>query len=181
MEQGSRKYKEIVEILRNSKPQLNSTADIEFEVMKRVSKVGKPLLNLSDVIDFIFGWVYIGWVRRSFITASLAVVMIFVWQQGVILKRIDLLSRQVIISTDGSFLNSSAEVEKGMMMYKLAGRRISSQNQVFSERQINELLDSVRKLQAKYKDLLNMINEDPELKKLIEKKILEDNRLKTKI
>ena len=37
------------------------------------------------------------------------------------------------------------------------------------------------RLQIKYKDLENLIEQDPELKKLIEKKLIENNRTKTKL
>lgn len=47
-----------------------------------------------------------------------------------------------------------------------------------SEKQMKELLESVNELQIKYKDLENLIEEDPELKKLIEKKLIENNRTK---
>ncbi|MDO9339669.1 MAG: hypothetical protein Q7T72_03985 [Bacteroidales bacterium] len=47
-----------------------------------------------------------------------------------------------------------------------------------SEKQMKELLESVNKLQIKYKDLENLIEEDPELKKLIKKKLIENNRTK---
>ena len=43
---------------------------------------------------------------------------------------------------------------------------------------MKELLESVNELQIKYKDLENLIEEDPELKKLIEKKLIENNRTK---
>lgn len=47
-----------------------------------------------------------------------------------------------------------------------------------SEKQMKELLESVNELQIKYKDLENLIEEDPELKKLIKKKLIENNRTK---
>ena len=46
---------------------------------------------------------------------------------------------------------------------------------------MNELLESVNELQIKYKDLEKLIEEDPELKKLIEEKLIENNRTKIKL
>ena len=43
---------------------------------------------------------------------------------------------------------------------------------------MKELLESVNELQIKYKELENIIEGDPELKKLIEKKLIENNRTK---
>jgi hypothetical protein len=181
MEQESEKYKKVLEILRNSKPVLNSTDDIENEVIKRISKVKKQGLNLLNIIDFLFGWVYIGWVRNGLITASVLLVMFFIWQQSIILNRIDLLSRQTIIENGETISNSASEVERGIMMYKLSGRRLPSHNIIISDRQMKQLLDSVYDLQTKYKDLIKLIEDDPELKSSIEKKLKEHNQQKTKI
>ena len=43
---------------------------------------------------------------------------------------------------------------------------------------MKELLESVNELQVKYKDLEKLIEEDPELKKMIERKMEENNRTK---
>ena len=64
------------------------------------------------------------------------------------------------------------------MMYRLSGHRFPSQNITISEKQLNQLLESVNELQLKYNDLKNLIEDDTELKKLIEKKLIENNRAK---
>ncbi len=181
MEQESGKYKKVLEILRNSKPVLNSTEDIENEVIKRILKVNKHGLNLLNIIDFLFGWVYIGWIRNGLITASVLLVMFFIWQQSIILNRIDFLSRQTIIENAETISNPASEVERGIMMYKITGRRLPSHNLTISEKQMNQLLDSVYELQVKYKDLIKLIEDDPELKSSIEKKLKDHNQQKTKI
>jgi hypothetical protein len=62
------------------------------------------------------------------------------------------------------------------MVYRNSGMRFPSKNITISERQMKELIESVNELQLKYKDLENLIEEDPELKKMIEKKLIENNR-----
>jgi hypothetical protein len=181
MKPESEKYNKVLNILRNSNPILKSTKDIEKEVIKRISMSKQPGCNLTDVIDFLFGWVYIGWVRRSLVTASVFLVLVFVWQQGVMLKQINFLSRQIIV-TGGETVNSPArQVEKLLMRYKSSGRSFPSQSITISEKQMKELLDSVNDLKIKYKDLMNLIEEDPELKKYIENKLIENNRSKIKL
>ncbi|MBE3094131.1 MAG: hypothetical protein IMZ52_03800 [Actinobacteria bacterium] len=176
MENG--KYIKVLNILRKSKPVLGSTDDIEKEVIKRIARVHQSRLNLSEVIDFLFGWVYIGWVRRSLITASIVLVLVFVYQQGVILKQINYLSRQTIV-IDGETTSTPAyEIDKMIMTYKLSGRRFPSQSITISDKQMKQLLESVNELQVKYNDLKNLIEDDPELKKLIEKKLIENSRTK---
>jgi len=177
----SEKYKKVLDILRNSKPVLNSTDEIENEVIKRISRVRVQGPDFQSIIDFLFGWVYIGWVRNGLVTASVLLVMFFIWQQSIILKRIDIISRQTIIENTEVSSTPASEVERGIMIYKLSGRKLPSRNLTISEKQMNQLLDSVNALQTKYKDLIKLIEDDPELKSSIEKKMKEHNQQKTKI
>jgi hypothetical protein len=181
MKAESEKYKKVLNILRKSKPVLNSTDDIEREVINRISATHQSEFNLSEVIDFLFRWIYIGWVRRILITASVVMVFVFVWQQGVILKRIDLLSRQTVVIDKGNVSSSAGEIEKVLTMYMNSGWKFPSKTITISEKQMKEVLDSIKELQTKYKDLKNLIEEDPELKNYIEQKLIENNRKKIKL
>jgi hypothetical protein len=181
MESESEKFKKVINILRNSKPVLRSTEDIESEVIRKILKAHQSEVVLSDIIDFLFGWVYVSWVRRSLIAASVFLVMIFVWQQSVILKQINFLSRQVIVSNGEYMPASSDRIEKRLMSYKISDRMFTSKSITISEKQLEQLMESVNELQVKYKDLINLIEEDPELKKMIEKKLNENSNTKIKL
>lgn len=104
--------------------------------------------------------------------------MVFVYQQGILLKQMNYLSRQIIVTEGEVSFNPAVELEKKIMMYKLYGRRFSSQNITFSEKELNQLLESFNELQFKYEDLINMIEEDSDLKKYIEKKRIENSSTK---
>jgi hypothetical protein len=178
MNQENEKYSKVINILRNSKPMLESTEDIQNEVIKRITSVHPFVSALRGSLDFLFSWVYIGWVRRSLITASVALVAIFVYQQGVILKRIDFLSRQTIVIDKENYSERTDHAEKILMNYKNEVRKLPLGTITISEKQMNELIESVNELQHKYKDLEKLIEDDPEIKKLIEKKLNEINRTK---
>jgi hypothetical protein len=178
MKPESEKYNKVLNILRNSRPKLDSTEDIERAVISRIARAHQSKLNLSEIIDFLFGWVYIGWVRRSLITASVILVLVFVYQQSVILKRIDVISRQTVVTGKGTVSAPSDEIEKLLLVYKNSGRRFPSKTITISEKEMKDLLESVKELQIKYKDLENLIESDPELKKLIEKKLIENTHSK---
>ena len=178
MKAGSEKYDRVINLLRKSNPELDSTAGIERDVIRKISEIERSGINFSGVVDFLFGWVYIGWVRRSLIAASVVMVMIFVYQQGVILKRIDKISRQVVVSDKEIIPTIDDKIEKLLMVYKNSGRKFPSKTITISEGQMKELLESVKDLQSKYKDLEELIDGDPELKKLIEKKLTDSNRTK---
>jgi ABC-type bacteriocin/lantibiotic exporter with double-glycine peptidase domain len=176
MDQENEKYKKIVAALRDSKPVLQSTGDIEREVIRRIQKSNTFLSAISDTIEFIFSWVYIGWVRRSLIALSVALVLIFVYQQGTILKRIDILSRQIVIKNSANNSVSEDDIVKLLTIYKSSGKLPSSID--FSDKQINNIIKSMDELRIKYKDLEDLIENDPDLKKMIEEKLIESNRTK---
>ena len=89
-----------------------------------------------------------------------------------------MLSRQTVVIDKENVVTPSAEIERLLTIYKNSGGRFPSKTITISERQMKELLESVNELQIKYKDLENLIEGDPELKKLIEKKLIENNRTK---
>jgi ABC-type bacteriocin/lantibiotic exporter with double-glycine peptidase domain len=176
MDQENEKYKKIVNALRDSKPVMQTTGEIEREVIRRIQKRNPIMAAISDSVEFIFSWVYIGWVRRSLIALSIALVLIFVYQQGTIIKRIDILSRQIVIKNNSNNSISADEIEKLLTIYKSSGKLPSSFD--LSDKKINELIESMDELRVKYKDLEDLIENDAELKKIIEEKLIENNRTK---
>jgi hypothetical protein len=181
MKPDNENYKKLIRLLKDSEPVLNNPGDIEREVIRRISSK-RPFGSLvSDALEFLFGWVYIGWIRRTLITASLALVFVFIYQQAAILKRIDFLSRHTIVIDKNSLPGYTSEIERLLTDYRNSSLRFSKGDITFSEKQINELFDTINKLQVKYKDLESLIESDPELKKMIEKKLLDKGHSKNKL
>lgn len=181
MKEESVKYNKVLNILRKSKPELYSTEDIEREVIKRISKVNQSGLNLSELIDFLFSWIYIGWVRRSLVTASVFLVIIFVFQQSIMMKQITHLSRQIeSYERDASGVPGEYP-DRRMMLLRFSGKRFPFIKKANSDKQLKELFRAIDQLKKEYKKLDSMIKEDPELKKLIEKKLSEIDGNKIKL
>lgn len=176
MKEENDKYKRIMDLIKKSEPDFEEKDELENEVIRRISKKSRPGVNLNGILDFLFGWVYIGWVRRSLLTAAAALVILFVYQQGIILKQINFLSSQITV-TSGELKSDPTEIlEKSLLMYKLSGRKFPSKKISISEKDLKKLLDSVSELENKYKDLQGIIDNDPELKSYIEKKLEENSK-----
>jgi len=181
MTEDNDRYYRIVKILKNSRPDLTKPEEIENEVIGSIQRRNQRSGRISDFVESLFGWVYIGWVRRSLIGVSIVLVAIFVYQQAFIFRQVKDLSRRVVITGNESSAVSSSVLDKRLTLYKVSARLSPAGELRISESQMEELLDSYNDLQVKYKDLLRIIEEDPELKGYIENKLKEDKKYKPEI
>jgi hypothetical protein len=181
MEPVNENYKKVLEILKQSKPVLNSSVEIEENVMERISPMRKHKRDFAGLIDFVFGWTYITWVRRSLITASVFLVLVFVLQQGLLIMQINNLGRKIdSYEKDASGVNRE-EMSRRLLIFRLSDKRFPKLKKGGSDKQLEELFRSIDDLKAEYKDLHIMIEQDPELKKLIEQKLSEITESKVKL
>jgi len=181
MRAENEKYKKILNILKKSKPELKGIETIQENILHRIRATENRQKSFSDLIENIFAWIYIGWVRRSLVSASVILVLFFVYQQTMILKGVNNISKRAIISETGVLSVSKDEIGKQLMMLKFTGHRISSGDLEISEKELKQWLESYNELQGKYRDLLKIIDEDPVLKKYIEKKLAESKDKKSNL
>jgi hypothetical protein len=175
------RYKKMVEILRKSKPGMGQPEELEKEVISRIQRDSQNSGRVSDFIESFFGWVYIGWVRRSLVGAAVVLVALFVYQQAFIFRQVKNISKLVVITGNESAKVTSSELEKRLTLYKISTRLSPGEDLKLSGRQLEEFIDSYNDLQLKYKDLLRVIEEDPELKDYIENKLGQEKKYKPDI
>ncbi len=181
MKQENDRYDKIVKILKNSRPDLIKPEEIENEVIRRIQRYNQRSGRFSDFIESLFGWVYIGWVRRSLIGVSVVLVAIFVYQQAFIFRQVKNISKQIVITGNERSSVSSSVLDKRLTLYKMSARLSPAGEIRISESQLEELLDSYNDLQVKYKDLMRIIEGDPELKGYFEKKLKGERKYKPDI
>jgi hypothetical protein len=181
MEQEEDKYDALLKILRKAKPYLAGKRDIEDNVIERIEKIRKKDDKSISLFDYLFSWVYIEWVRKSLIAVSAFIVIFFVYQQSIILKRINALSNQSVSNENRLETGFPGNLEGKLLFYRLTGRKIKMERNAISEKEIEEFLESVNDLQEKYKDLIILIEKDPQLKKEVEKRMTEKHRKKFKL
>jgi len=182
MGKGNEKYDKVLEMLRKSEPTLTSADEIAEKVMKAISKRElKHSPDLSEVLDFMFSWNYNVWVRRSLITAAAVMVVVFIFQQGVILNQINQLSRQINNSGWNASSVSTRYLNNSTLMFRFKERLFPAGKTNVSDKKVEELLRSIDNLKKEYKNLHELIENDPELKRLIEKRLSEIDGSKTKL
>jgi hypothetical protein len=171
------KYLRVVTFLRSVKPRITGIDDFEETIVKRI-KSGIRQKSVPDVFEILFGWIYIRWIRYCMVTASVMLLILFIFQQTIILKGINNLNDRSIINGNGKVISSRDDFEEQVMILKLNSYRFSKGNLEIPEKQIEQLLESYTQLQDKYSDLIKMIEEDPVLKAYIDKKLNESQKKK---
>jgi hypothetical protein len=172
------KFERIIKLLRKSEPVLTGLNEIENEVMKRIEERRQTKSPGNALFNYLFGWAYIRWIRIGLIAASVLIVALFAYQQAMILKRINNLDRQTMLIENQMFNGTSNDLDGKLLFYEFTGRKIRSGNISLSQKQIELLIDSYGKLNSRYRDLLKLIDENPELKKYVEEKLNDINRKK---
>jgi hypothetical protein len=174
------KYEAITEILRKSKPLLPHPEIFEEKVIDKIREQKRKSMT-GRFIDHLFGWVFIGWVRNSLLSLSVIIISFFTIQQTLILKRINNLERQALYSVTPSGRNSLVNQDASYMKYFNSPGRLQLRNDKISEREMKRIYESLNDLQTKYRELIKLIDENPELRQYIEEKLTESDKKKFKL
>jgi hypothetical protein len=171
METEDKKYNKVLKILKKSKPVFRDNEAITEKVMAQLQEE-KARVSLPElIIEYLFGWVYIGWIRRSMVAAAMVIVVFFGYQQALILRRINDLSGQKIRNGTLIMTGMTDNLTSKMSFYRITDKKLYDEKINVSEKEIDELIKTLNKLQVKYKDLFYLLENDPELKKYVEDKI----------
>jgi hypothetical protein len=180
MNSDSVKYNKVVEMLRRSKPVIKDQEAFYEKILHELRREKHNRVLFDRISDLLFGWVYIGWVRRSLITVSFAILLVFIYQQSVILHRINAIDRQTVFTSSQLMPELNDRIDT-RLLYKRIGFIYPAGRGKLSEKQVDDLIKSFNELQVKYKDILKLIEEDPDLKGYIEKKLDHKDRGKLKL
>ncbi|HLN55507.1 MAG TPA: hypothetical protein VK207_05930 [Bacteroidales bacterium] len=167
MKTENEKYEKIVDSLRKSTPELIHYDSLEEKIMRKISS--KDHKDVTGIFDFLFGWIYIGWVRKTLIAVSFALLGFFLWQQNSIINQINDLSVSIRENDRMIIYDPSAALEKRQMLLKYTRER--SGGYYVPEEDLKKIIDSLNHLDISYRDLLDLINSDSLLKKRVEEKL----------
>jgi len=173
MKKEDLKYEQLIDILRKSKPEFKDEEVINDRILRQI-QLNKQKPEFKDMlIEFFFGWVYVGWVRKSMVTAALLVISIFIYQQSLILKRFEQLPKQEMPATEFNMSSLKSEVETRILQYQLSNKDISEKQRLLTEKEIDNFIKSLKKIKHKNKELLELVENDPLLKEYLEMKMKE--------
>jgi hypothetical protein len=167
------KYEKVLSLLKKAKPDLKHPEIVTEMVMSRLKDEMSKISLVEMIIEFLFGWIYVGWVRRSMIVAAICIAMLFGYQQILILKKINELSGQRIQDGDLFMTSAKTEISDKIRVFRFPGQKLDDKKNTVSKKEIDEMIKSINKLQIKYKDIIDLIEDDPELKNYVETRMKE--------
>lgn len=176
MTELDKKYNKVLNMLRNSKPVLEKKDSLTERVIGKLEE-GRSKFMLQEVIfEFLFGWVDMVWMRRTMVTLALVIAIFFIYQQSLLLKKINDLSVQRIHNSSLLMTNMNDDFSDKLLIYKITGRKLTDEQISVSQKEIDEMINSLNKLKIKYKDVINLIQNDPQLKNYVESRMNEKQK-----
>ena len=171
MKRIDEKYWRTVNLLKKSKPVPDGLNDFGLEVIRKISLLSEKKEHAFSIFDFLFGWTEIVWIRRSLITVSFVLVAVFIYQQSMIVKQLNWLSTQVGENQEQLVTRSYSEYSGRLKFLNISGRGVQQKNSTVSEEQLDMILKSLDRLQTDYEELMKILDENPELKDIVDKKL----------
>ncbi|MFN8240624.1 MAG: hypothetical protein U0X39_07710 [Bacteroidales bacterium] len=171
----------IIKLLRDSKPEPPDASRMASDVIRMIRRkeerygAGRTMLNL------LFGWTEIVWVRSSLALASVMLLLFFSFEQLQLMKRIDNLEVRKYGEINQFTGGNSPTSRDGVGLYRfMTGGTGAGANKI-SEKDIDEFVKSVDRLQTDYKDILVLIERDPRMKKYVEDRLEEIRKKSSKL
>jgi len=166
------KKEKLMDLLRRSVPDAGRTDDIEERILHLIREKEDKKFRSKKLQVVLFSWTEITWIRRSFAAASFILVIMFTWQQSLIVKRLGSLERMNTVNwemypTGTPQVNQMQGVNSNKGMYLFLGKEI------ISDERLENIYDSYGEIEEKYLKLFELIDKDPELREYIENRLKE--------
>ena len=181
MDESKKRYEKAVKIIRKSKPVLSNPGVIEDAVMSSIRDKEKDRGMLTGLVESIYGWIYIGWVRRSLVGAALIIFTVFVYQQADILRSVRSLEKEIVSIRSEQPSVNVRDLERRLTVFKISSKISTGRKIEVYESQLQEIIDSYKNLEQKYDNLNRIIEEDSLLKNYFENKLKEEENNRSKI
>jgi len=181
MDQEQEKYEKVIQQLRRSKPDYGDMGQFSEKVIRRIQKERTTVSVAELLYEFIFGWVYIGWIRKSMVIASICLVIYFGYQQTEMAKKVDALSSRSLVNVELMNTGMNTTLPVTWKVYTIFGKGAVEDRMEILEMKLDKFNESVKDLQKQYEDISRFIENDPDSKKYVEERLIKNETVKTKI
>lgn len=172
------KYRRAVDLLKEA-GRIHDVSQVEREVMTKLYDLENRKSPAVVIYGFLFGWTEIMWVRRSLILASFVLILMFVYQQSVIVRQLNTLSSHIVF--DNLRPSSSIQTERLTRLKLIKSSAGRMDEDLLTDEQIQQMIKSYDKLRTEYESLLKIIEADPELKRIFNERLSDMNHEKIKM
>jgi hypothetical protein len=169
-------YNRIIGLLRKSKPSFDQQAMTEQKILEQVEKLNRKDTRLHGIPEILFGWAYVPSLRRVLIAASFLLVGFFAVQQSALLRQVRDINRQVIVLRNESEPPALPELGSQLTLYRLSGKIHSNGEIRITGNDLEKFVEAFNELDVRYRDLMKIIQENPDIKNYVEKKLEEENK-----
>jgi hypothetical protein len=181
MDQEQERYDKVIKVLRRSQPDLGDAEQFSEKVIGKIRQERTRVSVPELIYEFIFGWVYVGWMRRAMVTSAICLMLFFGYQQTVTLKRIESLSLRSVVDVDLMKTGMNSTLPGKWKLYAIFGKRTGDWRREIPEKDLDKFIKSVNDLQEHYEDIFRLIETDPILKKYVDERLNKNGTHKIKI
>jgi hypothetical protein len=169
------KLDKIIGMLRESGPELRDSHELISQILVKAAEHSNTPDQAGIIYNWLFGWVWIGWVRKSMVAVSFVLLTFLGTQQAMIIVKKGSLSSPSNLSdlSNSSLSLANMASEKGFI-------KLFSSNSPGTQDSaaVESFIRSLGTVQEEYSDILKALDKDPELKRYVRKRLLE-NKIKS--
>ena len=134
-------YSKLIKLMKSTTPELEDKDRIIENVMGRIRTENKREAHLMILLDVMFGWVHVLWLRRAMAVTAIGLIIFFLGQQFFLMHRVKNLERQIITSVQSeSVIEEGPGLKQQFLMKLMMDRPIDGDSITISREAFEALL-----------------------------------------
>ena len=139
------RYLKAIKLLKSNKPVLANRERLTDDIMRRVKESSEKFSLQEKLVNSLFGWVNIYWLRGTMAVAAALIIGFFIIQQVIIADRLNSLEKQLVRTVN---LINGHEPDHGIMQKVLLKMVKTDEDSItVSKSDLEDLLNSYLELQ----------------------------------
>lgn len=162
------KYDKLVKALKDNNPRLSDKDALVEEIMGKITKPEYKIKSQEKMLDYLFGWAGIYWLRGSLAAIATIFVGVFIFQQLTIANRLSSLENQLVNTVN---VINNLEPELGITQ-KVFLKMINSKEDsiTVSKSDLEKMMNSYLELQKNNEEIKLNKSDDPLMHRGLKKK-----------
>jgi hypothetical protein len=181
MDEEQERFENVIKLLRMSQPEMGDAEKFSEKVIGKIRQERTRVSVTELIYEFIFGWVYVGWMRRAMVTSAICMMLYIGYQQTVTLKRIETLSLRSVVDVDLMKTGMNSTIPDRWKPYAIFGKRTNGGRMEITEKRLDKFIESFNEFQKQNEEIFRLIETDPKSKEYVEERLYKKGSAKNKI